>query len=789
MNKHYETLELDKVLFMLKNETSCADAGELALALKPSADFVTVCQLLNQTEDAFSLLERFGAPSFGGLKNVNGALARAAAGGALNQIELLTVAHTLRAIRVLYEWRSHCSGVSTSLDFLFDGITVNKYLEERIFSCIISEEEIADHASELLADIRRKIRAKSSSVREKLDTMIRSPHYAKFLQEQIVTQRSGRFVVPVKSECRGSVPGLVHDTSASGATVFIEPVSVVEANNEIRVLEGKEREEINRILFELSVEAGSFAESIKHSFESAVMLDLIFAKAHLADKMKAVKPVVNAEGEINIKKARHPLIDKNKVVPIDVRIGEDFDTLVLTGPNTGGKTVTLKTIGLLTLMTMCGMLIPAGSNSKISIFNNILVDIGDEQSIAQNLSTFSSHMTNIIDIMQKADASSLILLDELASGTDPLEGAALAVSIIENFRSKGAVIASTTHYAELKAYALDTAGVSNGCCEFDIETLSPTYRLLIGVPGRSNAFAISQRLGMDMSVVEKAKGIVGSDNRDFEAVLEKLEKTRQSLEEERSAAEEATRKAKKIEQKAKEQRDKIEILKQKEMEQAKQKAEKLIQAAKRQASEFLLEIEKLKKEQNRTNATEVARKTRRMIKSQLGEMDDLINPQEIADNWDYDYKLPREPKSGDAVIIRNIGEGEIIEVNKDAVYVSAGLLKTRVKLSDIMIIEKKKKAVSSQRSLYRTSSRADADVKTELDLRGQTVDEALSNMGLFIDKCVLNGITEIRIIHGKGTGALRSAVTEDLKHHPNIEEFRLGKYGEGEDGVTIAKIK
>lgn len=789
MNKHYETLELDKVLFMLKNETSCADAGELALALKPSADFVTVCQLLNQTEDAFSLLERFGAPSFGGLKNVNGALARAAAGGALNQIELLTVAHTLRAIRVLYEWRSHCSGVSTSLDFLFDGITVNKYLEERIFSCIINEEEIADHASELLADIRRKIRAKSSSVREQLDTMIRSPHYAKFLQEQIVTQRSGRFVVPVKSECRGSVPGLVHDTSASGATVFIEPVSVVEANNEIRVLEGKEREEINRILFELSVEAGSFAESIKHSFESAVMLDLIFAKAHLADKMKAVKPVVNAEGEINIKKARHPLIDKNKVVPIDVRIGEDFDTLVLTGPNTGGKTVTLKTIGLLTLMTMCGMLIPAGSNSKISIFNNILVDIGDEQSIAQNLSTFSSHMTNIIDIMQKADASSLILLDELASGTDPLEGAALAVSIIENFRSKGAVIASTTHYAELKAYALDTAGVSNGCCEFDIETLSPTYRLLIGVPGRSNAFAISQRLGMDMSVVEKAKGIVGSDNRDFEAVLEKLEKTRQSLEEERSAAEEATRKAKKIEQKAKEQRDKIEILKQKEMEQAKQKAEKLIQAAKRQASEFLLEIEKLKKEQNRTNATEVARKTRRMIKSQLGEMDDLINPQEIADNWDYDYKLPREPKSGDAVIIRNIGEGEIIEVNKDAVYVSAGLLKTRVKLSDIMIIEKKKKAVSSQRSLYRTSSRADADVKTELDLRGQTVDEALSNMGLFIDKCVLNGITEIRIIHGKGTGALRSAVTEDLKHHPNIEEFRLGKYGEGEDGVTIAKIK
>lgn len=789
MNKHYETLELDKVLFMLKNETSCADAAELALELKPSADFVTVCQLLNQTEDAFSLLERFGAPSFGGLRNVNGALARAAAGGALNQLELLTIANTLRSIRVLYEWRSHCSGVNTSLDFLFDGITVNKYLEERIFSCIISEEEIADNASELLSDIRRKIRAKSSSVREKLDSMIRSPHYAKFLQEQIVTQRSGRFVVPVKNECRGSVPGLVHDTSSSGATVFIEPISVVEANNEIKVLHGKECDEINRILFELSVEAGNFADSIKNSYESAVRLDLIFAKAHLADKMKATKPIVNADGEINVRKARHPLIDKNKVVPIDVRIGEDFDTLVLTGPNTGGKTVTLKTIGLLTLMTMCGLLIPASDKSKISIFNNILVDIGDEQSIAQNLSTFSSHMTNIIDIMQKADDTSLILLDELASGTDPLEGAALAVSIIENFRSKGAIIAATTHYAELKAYALDTAGVSNGCCEFDVETLSPTYRLLIGVPGRSNAFAISQRLGMDMNVVEKAKGIAGSDNRDFEAVLEKLEQTRQSLEEERALAEEATRRAKKIEQKAKEQRDKIETLKQKELDKAKQNAEKLINSAKRQASEFLLEIEKLKKEQTNTNATEIARKTRRVIKSQLGEMDDLINPQEIADNWDYDYKLPREPKSGDAVIIRNIGEGEVIEVKKDAVYVAAGLLKTRVKLSDIMIMDKKKKAVKTQRNLYRTSSRADADVKTELDLRGQTVDEALGNMGLFIDKCVLNGITEIRIIHGKGTGALRSAVTEDLKHHPNIEEFRLGKYGEGEDGVTIAKIK
>lgn len=789
MNKHYETLELDKVLRMLENETSCEDSAYLARRIEPSGDFITVCQLLDQTQDAQSLIAGYGAPSFSGLKNVNNALARAAAGGALNQRELLSVGNTLHAIRVLYEWRGHCSGVRTTLDFLFDSISVNKYLEEKIFSCILNEEEIADKASELLFEIRRKIRAKSASIRSKLDDMIHSSHYTKFLQEAIVTQRGGRFVVPVKSECRSEVPGLVHDTSASGATVFIEPISVVDANNEIKVLQGKERDEINRILFELSVEAGSFAESVKASYEACVQLNLIFAKAHLADKMKAVKPIVNADGEINLIKARHPLIDKNKVVAIDVSLGEDFDTLVITGPNTGGKTVSVKTIGLLTLMTMCGLLIPASDKSKVSVFDKVLVDIGDEQSIAQSLSTFSSHMINTIAIMDAADENSLVLIDELGAGTDPVEGAALAVSIIEYLRSKGAKIASTTHYAELKAYALDTKGVTNGCCEFDVETLSPTYRLLIGVPGRSNAFAISQRLGMQKEVVEKAKGIVGSDNRDFETILEKLEQTRQSLEEERRLAQLATQNAKKIQAKAQSEKDKIAVLKEREMEKAKREAEKMINQAKRQSAEFLLELEKLKAQQTQSNATELAKKTRRAIKNQMGEMDDLINPQEIAENWDYDYKLPREPVVGDAVIIRGIGEGEIVEIKKDNIFVKSGLFKTRVKLSDIMLTEKKKKKTAPQRSLYRTSSRADADVKTQLDLRGQTVDEALGKLGLFIDKCILNSINEVRIIHGKGTGALRSAVTEELRHHPNILEYRLGKYGEGEDGVTIAKLK
>ncbi len=789
MNKNYEALELDKILKMLRDETSCDDAAELALEIEPTNDFISVCNLLSQTEDACSLLARFGAPSFSGLRNINNPLARANAGGALGQGELLRIGNTLRSIRTLYEWRSHCSGVNTSLDFLFESISVNKYLEDKIFSCIISEEEIADKASELLYDIRKKIRAKSASVREKMDSIIHSAHYAKFLQEPIVTQRNGRFVVPVKNEHRSDVPGLVHDTSSSGATVFIEPVSVVEANNDIKMLEGREREEIARILYELSSEAGNFADSIKASYDAAVSLNLIFAKAHLADKMKALKPIVNTDGEINLRNARHPLIDKNRVVPIDVSLGEEFDTLVITGPNTGGKTVSIKTIGLLTLMTMCGLLIPASDKSKISIFKNILVDIGDEQSIDQSLSTFSSHMTNIIDIMNKTDESTLVLIDELGAGTDPVEGAALAVSIIENLRSKGAKIAATTHYAELKAYALDTAGVTNGCCEFDVETLSPTYRLLIGVPGRSNAFAISQRLGMEQSVIDNANRIVGSDNRDFEGVLERLEKTRQELEEERKEAQIASERAKAIQAKAQSEKDKIDVLRQRELEKAKKEAEKLINQAKQQSSQFLLELEKLKKEQNDSNATEIAKKTRRAIKTQMGEMQDLVSPQELAENWDYDYKLPREPKAGDSVIIKGIGEGEVIEVKNDQVFVKSGLLKTRVKLSDIMIKEKKKKQVKPQQSVYRTSSRADADVKTELDLRGMNTEEALASLGIFIDKCVLNGMSEVRIIHGKGLGVLKKAVAEELKHHPNIAEYRLGRYGEGEDGVTIAKLK
>ena len=790
MNKHYDALELGSVLNMLAQEAASDDAKSKVAELVPAAEIGEAELLLSQTEDAFSLIARFGGPSFSGLKNVNNAVSRAAAGGELNTSELLSIAGTLRAVRSLYEWYGHCSSVGTKLDFFFDSITVNKYLEEKIFSSILSEDEIADRASDELYEIRRKMRAKSNSVREKLDSIIHSTHYQKFLQEPIVTQRSGRYVVPVKAEHRSDVPGLVHDMSSSGATVFIAPVSVVDANNEIKILESREREEIRRILFELSAEAGNFSESIKCSYESAVMLDLIFAKARLAYKMKASRPLLNKNGYIDLKKARHPLLDPKKAVPVDISLGGEYDTLVITGPNTGGKTVSIKTIGLLTLMAMCGLLIPAADRSEISVFEKILVDVGDEQSIQQNLSTFSSHMVNIIEIMKETNENSLVLIDELGAGTDPVEGAALAVAIIEKLRSKGAKIAATTHYAELKAYALETPGVTNGSCEFDVETLRPTYRLLIGVPGRSNAFAISEHLGMDKSVIDEAKRLVGSENKSFESVLEKLEETRRELENEKEKAQRAVETADKMKRKAQSEKDRAAQLVNNELEKAKREAEKIISSAKRQSADFLLRLDQLKKEADASNAAQTARKTRREIKNRLGEMEETVNPRRLADAWDEDYKLPRPVVPGDAVIIRSIGEGEVLEVGKSNVLVQSGMLKTRVKMSDLMLTKKKEPPKQSKPAvLYRTTSKTDSDISSEIDLRGKTVDEALHELTLFIDKCVLLNMHEIRIIHGKGTGALRAAVQQELRHHKNIADFRLGVYGEGESGVTIAHLK
>lgn len=793
-DKHAKSIEFDKVLERLAEFTSCDDARYNALHLKPESNLDLARALLSQTADAHMLLARFGGPSFGGLKNVNNALSRANAGSVLNTRELLDIGGVLRVIRTLSQWRASNAGVQSVLDPLFNALSPNKYLETAIFNAILSEEEISDNASPTLADIRRKIKRQEAKVREQLEKFSRSQVHSKYLQENIITQRNGRYVVPVKNEYRNEVAGLVHDTSASGATVFIEPMAVVEANNEIRVLQTKEREEIERILADLSAAAGDFAQSIKDSYECALELNLIFAKAQYAYKTKAAPPILNDKGIVNLRAARHPLIDPKKVVPVDIMLGKDFDTLVITGPNTGGKTVSIKTLGLLSMMAMCGLMIPAGDRSEISVFDKILSDIGDEQSIEQSLSTFSAHMTTIIDIFNEADEKSLILIDELGAGTDPVEGAALAIAILESLHFKGAKIAATTHYAELKAYALETPRVENGCCEFDVATLRPTYRLLIGVPGKSNALAISEKLGLDMSVINRASELVSSENKAFENVVDKLEETRRRMEDEYGRAKQLSDKADKEKADAEKLKEEITALREKELEKAKSQALRVVEQAKREAYALMQELDKLKKEQQKTkDAAELARRAKSLVKKGIESIDSAADPIIGIEDDDKDYVLPRPLVAGDTVIIRDIAKTAKVLSPADKsgnVEVQAGSIKTRVKLSNLKLCEnapKKKETKSTAR--LQGDSRLNMAASTRLDLRGMTVDDCLIELDRFIDMGLRTGLNEFTIVHGKGTGALRTAVTRYLKASPYVKSSRLGVYGEGEDGVTIVVLK
>ncbi|WP_442871510.1 endonuclease MutS2 [Caproiciproducens sp.] len=788
MQRHYRALELDKILKLLAAETACEDAAELAVRLTPSVSLTEVQRLLTDTDEAHSLMARFGAPSFGGLKNVTNSLRRAEAGGTLNMAELLRIAGVLRTLRGIVEWRAKSAGVKSCLDWRFDSLMPNKYLEDRIYGAILSEEEMSDNASVQLAAIRRRIRSASSRVREQLDKMIRSPLYQKYLQDPIVTMRGGRFVVPVKAECRGEIAGLVHDTSSSGATVFVEPMGVVEANNEVRVLQSQEQAEIERILAELSAETGNFSSGTISGYQAAVELNLIFAKANLGYKMKASLPAVNDQGRILLKKARHPLISQDRVVPTDIELGVSFDTLVITGPNTGGKTVSLKTVGLLTLMAMCGLLLPVAESSQISVFHQVLADIGDEQSIEQSLSTFSAHMTNIIQIIRQADENSLILLDELGAGTDPVEGAALAMAILEALRAKGARVAATTHYAELKAYALQTGGVENACCEFDVKTLRPTYRLLIGVPGRSNAFAISLRLGMDNEIVERAKELVSSENTRFEDVVQSLETSRQKLESERTKTEQAHLEAVRAQKDAQEIRDSIQAEADKEIEKARRQASELVSRTRGQIDALLNEMEELKKQQNKTLSAEQKAK----LKAGLRSLEETADPVHSRQD-EGEYVLPRPLKVGDTVLIYDIDkQGTVLQLpegNGQNVLVQAGIIQTRVPLANLRLVQEKKAKAPHRTVTRNVTGRAQAKVATELDLRGQMTEEAIMNVDRFIDAALLSGIEQLTIIHGKGTGALRAAVQQHLKRHPSVRSYRLGVFGEGEAGVTIVELK
>lgn len=792
LHKYYKTLELDKILSRLAEMTCCEEAAALAREIEPETGLIKVRAELEKTDGAFILSSRYGTPSFAKLANPEIDLKRCESGAPLNNRELLNIAAVYRQCRLLLEWRERCENVSTTLDEYFDELAENRYLENKINAAIISEEEVDDNASAELSNIRRKIKQNSMKARDSLDRIIKN--HAKHLQDSIITMRDGRYVVPVKAEHRGEVPGLVHDTSASGATLFVEPMSVVEANNEIRVLMSKEQEEIERILAELSAECAEFAESIRNNFRLIILLNLYFAKANLGASMKAVKPFVTDDGYVSLKKARHPLIDKDKVVPIDIELGRGFTSLIITGPNTGGKTVSLKTLGLLTLMAMCGLMIPAADQSRISIFDKVLVDIGDEQSIEQSLSTFSAHMTNIISILQEADDRSLVLVDELGSGTDPVEGAALAISIIEEISARGSRLAATTHYAELKAYALETKGVENACCEFDVATLQPTYRLLIGVPGRSNAFAISRRLGLAEHILDRAEGYISTDNRRFEDVVDSLEQSRQQYEQERAELEAKNREYERLNAQLNAKRKGLENAGEHEIEKAREKAKYIVDSVRAKSDALLNELEELRKQKEKTDVGELARRARSQMNGSLGRLYDEANPvrQRMGDNES--YKLPRPLHRGDEVLVFDLDKQAVVLEEPDKsgnVMVQMGIMKTRVKLKNLRLIEQKNPYQQKQKSsTTRTvKSNAERSVKSEIDLRGYTVEEALLDLDQFIDNCVLSNVNQISIIHGKGTGVLRTAVQSHLKRHKSIKTYRLGTFGEGESGVTIAELK
>jgi DNA mismatch repair protein MutS2 len=789
-------LELDKILQRLSAFAGSVDAKEMILALEPQSDLDDAQRLQQQTVDAHMLMARFGGPSFGGLKNVNNALSRANAGSVLSMRELLDIAGVLRTIRGISEWRSSNSGVPCAIDVYFDALTPNKYLEEKIMQCIISDDEMSDNASPALRDIRRKIRAASSRVREQLDKLIRSSHYQKYLREAIITQRNGRYVVPVKIEHRGEVKGLVHDTSSSGATVFVEPAAVVEANNDIKVLQSKERDEIERILAELSEEAGSFYEGIKQSYECAVELDIIFAKAKYAYDLKATAATLNSYGKINLRQARHPLIDPKKVVATDIRLGDDFDTLIITGPNTGGKTVSIKTLGLLTLMAMCGLMLPVGDRSEVSVFSHVLADIGDEQSIEQSLSTFSSHMTNIISILKTADSESLVLIDELGAGTDPVEGAALAMAILEQLHRQGAKIAATTHYAELKTYALETDHIENGSCEFDVQSLRPTYRLLIGVPGRSNAFAISERLGMSHDVIERAQQLVSGENRSFEHVLETLEESRAEYETKTKEAEALKQEADKAREKAQSYKDSIEELRKKELEKAQQQAERIIDQAKRSAYALMNELEELKKQGDKTaDKAELIRRAKQQMRRSMGEFDEITNPIVSQVDPDEPYVLPRPLQVGDEVLVVDMGKTATVTAladKKGEIEVTAGIIKLRTPLSNLRLQEKKQAPQKASRAVPKKTEsefHVAGGQRNECDLRGMNVEEGILELERHIDRCMRQGLDELTVIHGKGTGVLRKGIQDFLRKNKYVKSYRLGTYGEGESGVTVVTLK
>ncbi len=794
-HKTLENLEYDKVIAMLKEVCLTEGATQLADKLLPSDDFETVSLRQSKTRDARRLASHKGYPAFGRVVNVCDSAERAEKGAMLSIRELLDISALFYTARMLGDYIEANRLFDTVLDTAFSRLIQNRTLEDRINRTIISEEMIADEASPLLADIRRKMRAAGNRIKETLQNFVSGPR-SKYLQENLVTIRDGRYVVPVRAEYRNEIKGLLHDTSASGATLFIEPIGVVEANNELKELKSKEAQEIDRILMELSAFCADFSGSIIQNYRMITELAFYFSCAALADRMHAVSPALEDRPMIFLKSARHPLLDPKKVVPVSVSLGVDFDTLVITGPNTGGKTVSLKTLGLFALMTQAGLQIPAADGSRMGIFGEILADIGDEQSIEQSLSTFSAHMTSIVEILGVATDRSLILFDELGAGTDPVEGAALATAILEAVRERGALAASTTHYAELKAYALETEGVQNASCEFDVSTLRPTYRLIIGTPGKSNAFAISERLGLDGGIVERARASVSAENKRFEAVIERLEQDRIAMERAKEEAEAMRLAYEKHKAKAEKELKERTKSAEDEIKKSLERARQLLDSARITSDYVMKELDDVRKKQESRRFAEELAAARQNIRAGLKRSDEEYSAFEYKDvDLDEEYVLPRPLTVGDHVYLVSFGqEGEVVSLpDKDGnLTVKSGILKAKTHVSKVRLLGKTKPNVKKEQkaqAVTRIRGAIAADFKPEIDVRGMTGDEAWFRVDKYVDDACLAGVQTVRVIHGKGTGALRAALWGFLRKDKRIASYRQGVYGEGDAGVTVIELK
>ena len=789
MEKSYITLELPAVLEMLAAQAESELGKEQARGLEPLENREEVRRRVQETTDAARLMTLHGTPSFSGARDIRPALERARLGGTLNTRELLNIAGLARCARLCKAYIADNKEEKTSLDSLFHALRANRYLEERIFTSIPAEDEIADSASSDLADIRRKMRAASARARDALNKILSSPSYAKALQEPIITMRSDRYVLPVRADHKNAVPGLVHDISASGMTLFVEPMAAVKANNELRELAAKEKLEIERVLAGLTAECAEHADDFSSDCMLLVRLDLIFAKAKLSYRMDA-SPAELSEKAIVLRRARHPLLDPSTAVPIDLSMGEEFDTLVITGPNTGGKTVALKTIGLLSAMNQCGLHIPASDGSMLPVFRHILADIGDEQSIEQNLSTFSAHMKNTVEILSVCGERSLVLFDELGAGTDPTEGAALAIAIIEHARRCGAMIAATTHYAELKVYATNEPGVQNASCEFDVDTLRPTYRLLVGIPGKSNAFAISRRLGLDESIIHDASTRVGTENQSFEATIEKLEQTRRSLDHDREEAARLLQKARDDEKKAAMLRAELSVRLDKAEIKARRDAQRILEDARETADSIFAELDEMRRRSNETENIEEVNRARAEMRRRLNEKEDELRESGSEVPHQETGQSSRKLRPGDIVKVKAMGvKAEVLSVGKDGmVSLKAGIMNISAKEDELLLLEEESSRRKDVPAVASTGSRL-MHVAPEIDLRGMESIEAVMTAERYLDSAALAKQKTVTIIHGKGTGALREAIRQMLKQNKLVKSFRRGRYGEGEDGVTVVELK